>query len=342
MAEAQLIGIDLAKRMFQLHGATAAGAVVFRKTLRRGQLLAYLDAQPRCTVAMEACATAHDWGRAIERLGHTVRLLPPAYVKPYVKRQKNDAADAEAIAEAASRPTMRFVAVKTEAQQARAMIFHTRDLLVRQRTQLINALRGHLAEHGLVAPKGPAHIGRLAAAVEEEGCRLASPVRDMARLHLEQITVLDGKIAELDKTLRTVASEGDTTARLQTMPGIGPITAMAIESFAPPMANFQRGRDFAAWLGLVPLQRSTGGKPRLGKTSKMGQRDIRRLLIVGAMAVVQNAVRHGTDEGSWLARMLARKPRMLVAIALANKMARGIWAMLTKGERYRVPANAGA
>lgn len=340
MGKATVIGVDLAKRVFQLHGAAADGSVVFRMKLSRGQLLGFLDAHPRCIVAMEACATAHDWGRAIEGLGHTVRLLPPVYVKPFVKRHKNDAADAEAIAEAASRPTMRFVAVKSEEQQARAMIFHTRDLLVRQRTQLINALRGHLAEHGVIAPQGPAHIGRLRAAVDDPDHRLPTTVQEMARIYFEQIAMLDGKIGELGKTLRSVAAEGKTTARLQTMPGIGPITAMAIESFAPPMTTFRRGRDFSAWLGLVPLQKSTGGKQRLGKTSKMGQRDIRRLLIVGAMAVVRAATRRAPAAGSWLARILAKKPRMLVAIALANKMARGVWAMLTKQEVYRDPVTA--
>ena len=243
MTEVSLIGVDLAKRVFQLHGAAADGSVVFRKKLSREKLLAFLEAQPRCVVAMEACATAHDWGRTIERLGHTVRLLPPVYVKPFVKRHKNDAADAEAITEAALRPTMRFVAVKSEDQQARAMIFRTRDLLVRQRTQLINALRGHLAEYGVVAPRGPAHVGQLAAVVDDEGSQLPGLVRELARLHLEQITTFNAKIADLDKTLREAAAAGTTTRRLQTMPGMGPITAMAIESFAPPMESFRRGRE---------------------------------------------------------------------------------------------------
>ncbi len=342
MREASIIGIDLAKRVFQVHGAAADGSVVFRKKLSRGQLVPFLAAQPRCTVAMEACATAHDWGRAIADLGHDVRLIPPVYVKPFVKRQKNDAADAEAIVEAASRPTMRFVAVKTEAQQARAMIFRTRDLLVRQRTQLINALRGHLAEHGVVVPKGTSHLGQLSVAIEDEARLLPSTVREIGRVYLEQISAYATKIIELGKTLRAAAVACETTARLQTMPGIGPITAMAIEAFAPPMETFQRGRDFAAWLGLVPVQRSTGGKQRLGKTSKMGQRDIRRLLIVGAMAVVRVAARYGPPEGSWLACMLAKKPRMLVAIALANKMARSVWAMLTRKESFRIPVVAAA
>lgn len=340
MTTTSIIGIDLAKRVFQLHGAASDGSVTFRKKLSRDQLLPFLAGQPSCVVAMEACATAHDWGRAIAGFGHTVRLIPPAYVKPFVKRQKNDAADAEAITEAAARPTMRFVAVKTEAQQARAMIFRTRDLLVRQRTQLINALRGHLAEHGVIAPKGPGHLGRLAAALDDEAHGLPVLVSTLGRLHLEQIAAYDAKISELGVTLRAAAAEGETTARLQTMPGIGPVTAMAVECFAPPMTVFRRGRDFAAWLGLVPVQRSSGGKQRLGKTSKMGQRDIRRLLIIGAMAVVRAAGRDPARAGAWLARMLATKPRMLVAIALANKMARSIWAMLTRNETYRDPVLA--
>ena len=340
MEEVTIVGVDLAKRVFQLHGAAADGSVVFRRKLSRNQLLPFLARRPPCIIAIEACATAHHWGREIEKLGHGVRLIPPIYVKPFVKRQKNDAADAEAIAEAAARPTMRFVAVKTEGQQARAMIFRARDLLVRQRTQLINALRGHLAEFGVVAPQGIAHVRRLQEAIDDPQAELPPVVRDIGRAYLDQITRCSGKIAEMETTLRAEAAQGEATARLQTMPGIGPIAAMAIEAFAPPMASFRRGRDFSAWLGLVPRQKSTGGKQILGKTSKMGQRDIRRLLIIGAMAVVRWATRNGALEGSWLARMLARKPRMVVAIALANKMARSAWAMLVKQENYRDPVAA--
>ena len=342
MSNITIIGIDLAKRVFHAHGAHIDGSVAFRKRLTRSQVLPFLAAQPTCVVAMEACASAHEWGRAIQELGHDVRLIPPSYVKPYVKRQKNDTAAAEAIAEAGSRPTMRFVAVKTEEQQARSMVFRTRDLLVRQRTQLINALRGHLAEHGVVAPQGRAHLKTLAIALDGAETSMPQVVRDVGRIYLEQIEQLNSKVADLEKTLRREAQCSEETRRLQTMPGIGPITAMAVEAFAPPMKTFRRGRDFAAWLGLVPVQHSTGGKQRLGRTSKMGQRDIRRLLIIGAMAVIQWASRRGARPGSWLGRMMDRKPLMLVAMALANKMARSIWAMLTKKEDYQDPGLAAA
>ena len=336
MEEVSIIGIDLAKRSFQVHGAKANGSVAYRRKLSRGKLLSFLAAQPPCTVAMEACAGAHYWGREIVAFGHEVRLVPPIYVKPFVKRQKNDAADAEAITEAAQRPTMHFVAVKTEAQQAQGMLFRTRDLLVRQRTQTINALRGHLAEYGVVAPQGRARIGQLAWVLEDGDCGLPEAVVELGWLLLGRIDELDEKIDGLDRKLRASAREVEETARLMTIPGIGPITALALQAFAPPMESFRRGRDFSAWLGLVPQQHTTGGKPRLGRTSKMGQRDLRRLLITGAMAVVQNAIRRGEITDPWLARMVARKPKMLVAVALANRTARMIWALTTRKEIYRL------
>lgn len=338
MSEVAIIGIDLAKRVFQLHRACANGTVVFRKKLTRIQLLAFMSQQSACIVAMEACATAHSWGRQFEKLGHTVRLIAPNYVKPFVKRQKNDVADAEAIVEAASRPTMRFVELKSEAQQARAMLFRTRQMFVGQRTQTINALRGHLAEHGVVAPQGAIQVKRLADAVTDETVGLPAGVRELAKVYIVQIEDLSAQIAALDRQMKGAAKEAEAARRAQTMPGVGPITALAIETFAPDLNCFRRGRDFAAWLGLVPKQTSTGGRPRLGKTSKMGQRDIRRLLISGAMAVLQAVERFGKPHNGWLISMLERKPRMLVAVALANKMARGLWAMVTKQEDYQNPA----
>lgn len=252
MSVAAIIGIDLGKRSFQLHGAGTDGTAVFRRKLARERLLAFLASQPTCVVAMEACASAHHWGRAISELGHEVRLLPPIDVKPYVKRQKNDAADAEAIAEAASRPSMRFVALKTPAQQARAMVFRTRDMLVRQRTQSIDALRGHRAEHGIIAPRGLTHVGRLAAAVADASADLPEGVRLLGRLLLDQIAWFDERIADLAKELRLAAVEDPDVRRLMTMPGIGPVAAMAIAAFAPPLESFRSGRHVAAWLGIVP------------------------------------------------------------------------------------------
>jgi transposase len=291
---------------------------------------------------MEACATAHFWAREIGALGHKVRLVPPAYVKPFVKRQKNDAADAEAIAEAASRPTMRFVAPKTERQQARAMVFRTRDMFVRQRTQMVNALRAHLAEHGVIAPKGLASVSELGRIVEAAETEIDKLVVETARLYLDQVAQISHRIAELERTLRKEAGHSDRTERMMTMPGIGPVTAMAVEAFAPSLSVFRRGRDFAAWLGLVPKQNSTGGKQVLGRTSKMGQRDIRRLLIIGAMSVIRWFSRNTPDADTWLGRLLRRKPRQLAAIALANKMARSLWAMETRLEVFRDPRSAAA
>ncbi|MFV0292050.1 MAG: IS110 family transposase [Paracoccus sp. (in: a-proteobacteria)] len=342
MEKATIVGVDLAKNVFQLHGAAADGAVLFRKKLTRLQFRRFMAEHRSCLVAMEACGGAHYWAREMRRLGHDVRLIAPRYVKPFIKRQKNDAADAEAIVEAALRPTMRFVEPKSEEQQARSVAFRTREQFLKQRTDCINALRSHLQEFGYVAPQGIGYLRRLGDVIEDPATDLPALARQLCRELLDHITQLTVRIDALKKTIGEVANRGATSRRLQTMPGVGPIGALAIETFAPPMQQFRRGRDFAAWLGLVPRQNSSGGKQRLGKTSKMGQRDIRRLLITGAMTVIRWAVRRGAPENSWLARMLAKKPRMLVAIALANRMARGIWAMLTKQEDYRDPVMAAA
>jgi transposase len=340
MGEVSTIGLDLAKNVFQAHGADASGSVLFRKKLRRHQVLTFFAAQPSCTVAMEACGSSHYWAREIRRLGHQVRLIPPAYVKPFVKRQKNDAADAEAICEAAQRPTMRFVAPKSEQAQAAAIVFRARDLLVRQRTQIINALRGHLAEFGLIVAKGPAHVPHLLQAVEDEAEPIPELARPILRMLVATLHRLDEQIAGLDREVARRAKEDETARRLMTIPGVGPVTAVALAALAPPAETFRCGRDFAAWVGLTPLQRSTGGKQKLGATSKMGERTLRRLLIIGANSVLLQVARNGAPSGSWIARMVAHKPPMLVRVALANKMARIVWALLARGEVYRAPAAA--
>jgi transposase len=337
--EVSIIGLDIAKHVFQAHGADASGHVVFRKKISRSNLLKFFASQPSCVVALEACGGAHHWARELIKLGHTAKLIPPAYVKPFVKRHKNDAVDAEAICEAAQRPNMRFVTVKSEEQQASAVVFRARDLLVRQRTQLINALRGHMMEYGWIAPKGPSHMMTLTELVEEDasGSSLPAGARTIFKLMLDTLKVLEAKITELDTEIGRRAREDEIARRLMTIPGIGPITATAISALAPPAESFNKGRDFAAWLGLTPLQRSTGGKQKLGSISKMGERTLRRLLIIGSSSVVKQASKRGAPKGSWLEQMLARKPRMLVTVALANKTARVVWAVLTTKQSYRAP-----
>ena len=341
MEQATIIGIDISKRSFQLHGATEAGDPVFRKKLSRSKLLAFLSEVPPCLVVMEACGGAHHWGREIIGLGHECKLIPPVYVKPFVKRQKNDSNDAAAIVEAAQRPTMRFVAVKSEAAQSDAMLFRTRALLVRQRTQTINSLRGHLAEFGLVAPLGAGNVVKLHGELETARASLPEQVVVLSELLLAQVASLSERIARLDAEIRTRAREREEVRRLMTVPGIGPVCAMAVHAFAPPMESFACGRDFAAWVGLTPRQHSTAGRQRLGRITKMGQRDLRRLLVLGATSVLRYARRRAELDDPWLRRMLAEKPPKLVAVALANKMARIIWALSVKEEIYRAPAAVG-
>ena len=290
---------------------------------------------------MEACGGSHYWGREIITLGHVCKLIPPIYVKPFLKRQKNDANDSEAIVQAAQRPTMRFVAVKTEEAQAGSMLFRTRDLLVRQRTQTINSVRGQLAEFGVIAAQGVASVAQLRQGVAEAQEVLPDQVVSMANLLFEQIATFNEKIAGLDRDIRARAREQEEIKRLMTIPGVGPICAMAVNAFAPPMESFRRGRDFAAWIGLTPRQNSTAGKQRLGRITKMGQRDLRRLLILGATAVVWQMRRRKEVSDPWLRRMIAEKPPKLVAVALANKMARTIWALSIKKETYRAPVAVG-
>lgn len=328
-----IIGIDLAKNVFQLHGARRDGAVLFRKKLTRPQLKKFMSAHEPCLVAMEACGTSHYWARELSKIGHNVKLIPPIYVNPFVKRHKNDAADAEAITEAALRPNMSFVEPKSADTQAKTMMMRTRAQLIGQRTATVNALRSHLAEFGLIVPVGLKNVDQLRKRIEETE-DIPTLVTEMVDMHFAQICNLSENIEALNAKIKTHCTLSVSARLLQTMPGIG---AMVIEAFAPDMQSFARGRDFAAWLGLIPRQNSSGGKTRLGRTTKMGQKDIRHALITGAMSCIASASRHGKRCHPWLQDKLDRKPKMVAAIALANKMARAIWAMLTKSEAYKAP-----
>jgi transposase len=335
-----MIGVDLAKSVFQLHATSMTGELKFRKKLSRLSFAKFMADQPPATVVMEACGSAHYWAREMSRHGHEVKLIAPHYVRPFVKRQKNDAADAEAIVIAAQRPEMRFVEPKSAEQQSRAILFRARERLVHQRTDLVNALRACLYEYGHIVPQGIHQIKRIEEILDAPNSDLPDLMREECRDLMDQIAEKTVRINARTAKIKVLAAEADTARRLQTIPGVGPLTALAVEAFAPPMDSFRRGRDFAAWLGLVPRQFSSGGKERLGRISKAGQADIRRLLIIGAMSRLTWLTRKSITEGSWLARMAARKPKMLVSIALANKMARTIWAVLTKNEDYRVPTQA--
>ena len=333
-----MIGVDLAKNVFQLHGASMTGEVKFRKKLSRPQFRKFMEEQPECIVVFEACGGAHYWAHEVQRHGHRAKLIAPQYVKPFVKRQKNDAADAEAIVIAAQRPEMRFVEPKSNDQIARGVVFRARDRLVRQRTEQINALRSVVYEQGQVFPTGVHQIKKIAEFLQQTDNGLLALVREECEELLASISDLTARIEAKTLKLKKLSEQSQISRRLQTIPGVGPLTAMAVEAFAPPMDIFRCGRDFAAWLGLVPKQHSSGGKARLGKVSKEGQVDIRRLLIIGAMSRISWMGRKSIQDGSWLDRMMKRKPKMLVAIALANKMARTIWAVLRKEENYRDPA----
>jgi transposase len=337
-----MIGVDLAKSVFQLHGASMTGRLKFRKKLSRQGFADFMAKHPPAVVVMEACGSAHYWARAMSRLGHEVKLIAPQYVKPFVKRQKNDAADAEAIVIAAQRPEMRFVEPKSPEQQSRTILFRARERLVHQRTELVNALRACLYEYGHVIPQGIRQLSRIEDILNAPNSDLPELMREECRDLMKQIAEKTVRIDTRTKKIKDLAAEADTARRLQTIPGVGPLTALAVEAFAPSMESFRCGRDFAAWLGLVPRQYSSGGKERLGRVSKAGQSDIRRLLIIGAMSRLNWLGRKSIAEASWLARIAARKPRMLVAIALANKMARTIWAVLAKNEDYRDSAQVAA
>ena len=301
MSEIITVGLDLAKNVFQAYGADASGLAVLRKKLRRDRVVALFGKLPPCVVAMEACGGAHFWGCAIGKLGHEVRLIPPAYVKPFVKPQKNDAADAEAICEAAMRPTMRFVPVKSEETQGAAMVFRIRERLIRQRTQAINALRGHLGEFGQIVPQGAANAARLIAIVEDPESGLPADAMAPLQVLVAALAHLETEIGKLDAEIARRAKENEVARRLMTIPGIGPLIATAIAVLAPPPETFRKARDFAAWLGLTPRQYSTGGKQRLGATTRMGERSLRRLLIIGANSVIiKRHVHAAARPGTWL------------------------------------------
>ena len=329
------IGIDLAKSVFQLHGVDAQGAVVFRKKLRRGAVLDFLRDLPVCLIGLEACATAHFWAREIGALGHEVRLIPPAYVKPYVKRQKNDAADAEAICEAVTRPSMRFVPIKSEARQGVMMLHRTRDLLMRQRTMMLNAIRAHLAEFGIITAQGPHKLAALLDTLDES--RLPAIARSALTSLTAQLDSLAAEIRTLEHQLMAWHRTDETSQRLETIPGVGLMTATALSASIPDPSVFKTGRQFAAFLGLVPRQNSSGGKERLGRISKMGDGYLRRLLVVGATSVIRRVGTNTSATGEWVRRLLERKPARVATVAMANKTARIAWAVLVRGETYRAP-----
>jgi len=332
------IGLDLAKHVFQVHGVDATGNVVVKKRLRRSQVIAFFARLPPCLVGMEACATAHFWARELRALGHEVRLMPPQYVKAYLKRGKNDAADAAAICEAVTRPSMRFVAVKSEEQQAALTIHRARELLVRQRTQLSNALRGHLAEFGLIEAQGPWHVTRLLVRLAEDGAGVPELARRVIELLAAQLAEVGRRIAALEAEIAARHKADAVSRRLATIPGIGPLIATALAATVVDPAAFRSGREFAAWLGLVPRQHSTGGKQRLGRISRQGDSYLRRLLIIGAQSVLRGAKAARSDP--WLQGLLARRPRLVVAVALANKTARIAWAVMARQQSYRQAAPA--
>jgi transposase len=332
------IGLDIAKNVFQVHGIDAAEKVVVRKQLRRSQVLAFFKALPPCLIGMEACATAHYWARELTKLGHKVRLMPARDVKAYVKRNKNDSADAEAICEAVRRPTVRSVQSKSAEQQSQLMLHRTRDLLMRQRTQVINALRAHLAELGITAAQGTAGLKELLKIIaNDEDERLPVDAHASLVVLAAELQALQTLIGSIEKRIMAVHRKSEASRRLQTIPGIGIIGATAIAATVTDPKTFGSGRDFAAWIGLVPRQDSTGGKQKLGPISKQGDRYLRRILVVGAHAVLKLA-KEMPEKYPWLTQLIARKPFKVVAVALANKMARVAWALLAHGGTYRRPA----
>jgi transposase len=332
------IGLDIAKSVFQIHGVDAAGQVVIRRQLKRRVVLAFFEKLSPCLVGIEACASSHHWSRELQALGHTVRLMPPAYVTPYVKRQKNDMADAEAICEAVTRANMRFVPTKTLEQQSCLMLHRTRHLFIRQQTAVINSIRGHLAEFGIVAPVGRKGVMELLQVVADPSDKRVPEVARACLAALgNQLLSLKEQILEFDRMIMAWHRSNEPSKRLRYIPGVGPMLATALVASVADPRNFRSGRNFSAWIGLVPKQHSSGGKDRLGSISKQGDRYLRSLFVAGALAVIRYAKVQGTKHRPWLTALLARKPTKVAAIALANKLARMAWAMMARGERYRNP-----
>ena len=339
MTEVTTIGVDLAKNVFQVHGIDASGQAMIRRQLKRSQVLPFFKKQPPCLVGMEACASAHHWAREVSALGHDVRLMPARYVKPYVKRNKNDAADAEAICEAVTRPSMRFVPIKTPEQQAVLMLHRTRQLFVRQRTMLINALRAHLAEFGIVAGVGRNGLEKLLEVIaDDEDERVLPEARDCLLALRDQLALVKRQILKADRRILAWHRASELSRRLAEIPGVGPLIASALVASIPDPHAFRSGGDLSAWIGLVPRQNSTGGKERLGKISKAGNRYLRSLLMIGAFSVIKQAKQTGCRRRPWLAGLLARRATKVAAIALANKIARTAWAMMAHGTFYKEPA----
>jgi transposase len=336
MSQFKRIGIDTSKAIFTLHCVDDAGRAVLQTSLRRDQMPTFFGKLPPTEIALEACGGSYHWARELSALGHDVRLIPPQYVKPFVKRAKNDRNDAEAICEAAGRPGMRFVPIKSVSQQAQAMVLKVRETLIGQRTQLVNALRGHAAEFGVIGAKGIQQVTRLLEIIELDA-NMPAEAKDMLALLGSEIEHLEARLHEIEVQLIAMHKSNPVTRLLATIPGIGVITALTLATTIDPTA-FKSGRHLAAWIGLTPKEHSTGGKQRMGGISRAGNERLRQLLVIGATAVIKVAVRPGNKLATeWLLKLLQRRPRKLAAVALANKMARTVWAVMTRSEAYRRP-----